>query len=310
MRCRALGAAMSVPVRVSVRGPAAARSVAARLGCVVAPLRWSTRGEAVRPDLLIVDDPSRQAVARHVARARAAGVPVATLHDLGLGLCRADLSIDGTVAGSGASLRADLAGPEYAVLHPRVHRLRAHPPARQPRQVLVALGGGRHVRRHGAALAAAICAAAPDVVVVVAAGFSAGPAPALPARCRWLRRSAPLVDAMARASVAVVSGGVTLYEACATGTPAVALAVVPAQRPTIRAFARTGAVIDAGGAWQPRAIPRAAAAVVSLVGDEAGRAGRARRARALVDGRGGARVARHLFALVSRRTAREVRDAA
>ena len=64
--------------------------------------------------------------------------------------------------------------------------------------------------------------------------------------CRWIAAPTVSADALATASVAVVAGGVTLYEACALGTPAVALAVVPAQRlTTARGLPRAGAAIDA-----------------------------------------------------------------
>ena len=45
-----------------------------------------------------------------------------------------------------------------------------------------------------------------------------------------------LHDELARAGVAVVGGGVSLYEACAHGVAAVGVPVVAAQRPTVAAF--------------------------------------------------------------------------
>ena len=56
---------------------------------------------------------------------------------------------------------------------------------------------------------------------------------------------------LAACDVAVVAGGVTLYEACAVGVPVVALAVVAAQRPAIADFAVRGAAIDAGALMDP-----------------------------------------------------------
>jgi len=75
-------------------------------------------------------------------------------------------------------------------------------------------------------------------------------------------------------TVAVVGGGVSLYEAAALGVPAVGVPVVPAQTPTVRAFARRGAAV---------AVPfkasghRAASEVVALLDDPHRRAAMARR---------------------------------
>jgi spore coat polysaccharide biosynthesis predicted glycosyltransferase SpsG len=102
-----------------------------------------------------------------------------------------------------------------------------------------------------------------------------------------------------RADIAVVAGGVTLYEACAIGTPVVATAVVPAQRPAIAGFARAGAALDGGRiGTMPRASARQVATLVAtLVKDEAARRGLAANGRRLVDGNGAARVARQIARL-------------
>jgi spore coat polysaccharide biosynthesis predicted glycosyltransferase SpsG len=87
---------------------------------------------------------------------------------------------------------------------------------------------------------------------------------------------------------------VSLYEAAAQGTPAVALAVVDAQRPTIRAFAGAGIAVDGGrlrAASAGAAIDRVARAVRVLVADPARQRVMARAGRRHVDGRGAVRVA-------------------
>ena len=121
--------------------------------------------------------------------------------------------------------------------------------------------------------------------------FGQAPLPRL-VGATWLDARAGLVTALAEADVAVVAGGVTLYEACALGVPSVGLAVVPAQRRAIRAFAKKGAVIDAGSASTlPRVLVTAAAAVADLLRDSRLRTQTAGRAQRLVDGRGALRVA-------------------
>jgi spore coat polysaccharide biosynthesis predicted glycosyltransferase SpsG len=104
-----------------------------------------------------------------------------------------------------------------------------------------------------------------------------------------------------RASVAVVAGGMTVYEACAIGTPTVALAVVPAQHAAIQALARLDAVCDGGVATSPRAVRHAAWLVTQLLSQPKRSARLAATARSVVDGQGAARVARQLEKLAMSR---------
>jgi hypothetical protein len=252
----------------------------------------------LRPDLLLIDDPWGRAATAWCRAARFAGVPVASVHDIGIGYCGADLTIDGSVIQSAG--RPDgpaLLGPRYAILAGRSRRV-----LRRSRTVLVALGGGP---RHGVALslARAIRAACPDAAVRVATGYAPNRVRPAVAGVMWIGPQRGLGDELAGASVAVVGGGVTLYEACREGTPAVAVAVVRAQRPTIRAFVRAGASLDGG----PAASPAGATHLVDqLLSDPALCRRIGRTGRAVIDGRGAQRVARALTTLVraSRRSRR------
>ena len=94
---------------------------------------------------------------------------------------------------------------------------------------------------------------------------------------------------MARASVAVVGGGVSLYEACAHGVAVVGVPVVKAQRPTVAAFVKRGA---ARGVIRGRVTPQSVAAeCAELLTDEAMRRHMARMGQRLIDGRGAFRAA-------------------
>jgi spore coat polysaccharide biosynthesis predicted glycosyltransferase SpsG len=115
----------------------------------------------------------------------------------------------------------------------------------------------------------------------------------------WLSARTGLTQALVDCDVAIVAGGVTLYEACALGTPAVALAVVPDQQRAIAEFASRGAVVDAGIA-SDMAIERAARGVARLLGDERRRRLTASRARQLVDGLGARRAAEYIQAMLAR----------
>jgi len=295
MRCRALGHALGVPPRVSLRATPATRTAAARLGFPLVADPWSLLAAHRGPRVLVVDDPSARHAQAWVRRARRLGIPVATVHDLGLGYVPADLAIDGSVRPHRAMRRhrGHLGGPAYAVLHPQVARWRGRrTTVAEPRRVLVALGGGAHVLSLAASLAGAIAARAPHATIRIAAGFAASrPLPALPAG-QWITVTDGLAEELARCEVALLAGGLGLYEACAIGVPSVALALTPAQGLAIRSLARAGVTVDAGPARDgARDARRTAALVADLLAN-----GRARRrlgaaGRALVDGGGASRVA-------------------
>ena len=296
VRCAWLARVLDAEAVVSVRGGDEAERVARRLGHRVVTGAAEDVLQREAPDLVLVDDPNGPAADRWCRAARRRCTPVASVHDLGLGRCRSDLQIDGSIhpiqpeKGSRA-----LRGPRYAVIDPAIARLRgARLPVDEPR-VLIALGGGAHASVAWN-LGRRIARRLPDVQVRVAGGFVDRRRLAPEENLRWLPPSNGLSRELSRTTVAVLAGGVTLYEACCLGVPVVALAVVPAQRPTIRAFAARGAAIDAGST---RTTPRAIEAVLALLDDERRRRSMARRARAQVDGRGVWRVAAALTQLAA-----------
>jgi spore coat polysaccharide biosynthesis predicted glycosyltransferase SpsG len=298
LRARALARAIGQQAVVSVRGGAAARAAARALGF---RLLHRAADLLAGADVLVVDDPSAPHGARWVRSARLRGIPSVAVHDAGIGAGRADLVVDGSIAARRTSRDRLLAGPTFCILDPRVRhaRRRSHGRAERRRPiVLISLGGGNQVRRHAARIVSEIDRLCPGVSIRVAGGMSRGPLPVLP-RGRWIVRRNGLGGALRAADIAVVAGGVTLYEACAIGTPAVATAVVPAQRLAIAAFAAAGAALDGGsiGAAPAAAARQVAASVASLVRDSATRRRLAVNGRRLVDGRGAARVARQISQL-------------
>jgi spore coat polysaccharide biosynthesis predicted glycosyltransferase SpsG len=304
VRCGVLADELGVAHLLSLRGSETTARQARSLG-------WALTGSTVRTlaahrlDLIVVDDPSAAHARPWVEQARRIAIPVATLHDLGLALVDSDLSIDGSLAsGAAASLR----GPRYAVLDPELLALRDCAPRRRRGRVVIALGGGAHVRRIGVEIASRLRREA-GVEVDLAPGFGPVPARALPDGCRWLASPGALPTALATATAAVVAGGMTLYESCLLATPAVGVAVVPAQRRTIRAAAAAGAVIDASAATAAQTTRKAVDAVTALVRDRARADRLGRRAGRLVDGAGAERVAAQLTRLMQS-AGRERRNAA
>jgi spore coat polysaccharide biosynthesis predicted glycosyltransferase SpsG len=167
-----------------------------------------------------------------------------------------------------------------------------------PRRILVALGGGSR-QAIAARLVRGIAARAGDVEIRVAGGFSGGRrVPALK-NGTWIDAREGLAEELSSSEVAVLAGGVTLYEACALGVPSVAVALNCGQHMTIRALARRGVTVDAGAVTGEKTRDRVAREVARLLGDPATRRRMATTGRRLVDARGAFRVAARLRQLAA-----------
>jgi UDP-2,4-diacetamido-2,4,6-trideoxy-beta-L-altropyranose hydrolase len=299
VRCRSLARALGVDTTVSVRGSRATLRAAAASGFDIRTGAVSVLSGPRRPDVLVVDDPSAQEAAIWVRRARRLHVPVATIHDLGLGYVDSDLVIDGSIEPGSETYAIGVSGPAYAVLDPSISAARELAPVRRS-GVLIALGGGEHVHRWGTALAHAILGRQPDLSVRIVEGFSRASRADDDSRLTWVPAPEGLAHELRRAAVAIVAGGLTLYEAAALGTPCVAMAVVAAQRPTIRGFATRGAAIDAGIVTEPEASDRVADAVAYLLARPTRAARLGGTAACLVDGCGVFRAAEAIRQLARR----------
>jgi spore coat polysaccharide biosynthesis predicted glycosyltransferase SpsG len=308
VRCRSLARALGVQPRVSIRGSLATRLIAAASGWSVADSSCRALFEE-RPTVLVIDDPSDYCTAAWVNAARRAGVPVATIHDLGLSHVASDLTIDGSIlTGCARSSTQGLRGPAHMILDPDVLAHRLQPEDRPPANVLIALGGGAHVHRLAARVCDAVAARISDVQIHVAAGFSSTRRRPALARGEWVTAPQGLAEELSRTTVAIVAGGITLYEACAIGVPAIALALTPTQRLTVRAIARHGAAVDAGAPPDAVAtIIHVADSTAALLADARARRRLSTAGQRLVDARGAFRVADYVRELA--RTGRAV-DAA
>jgi spore coat polysaccharide biosynthesis predicted glycosyltransferase SpsG len=299
VRARVLSRALQIerPL-VSLRGLATVRPSAERLR-----MRPVSGGAAallarLRPEVVVIDDPSAAAARVWCRAARQAGIPVASLHDLGTALCGADLAIDGSIVrlphGDADDKGAGrlLVGVRYAVLDDALRSVKRNRTATSP--VLIALGGGprRSVARR---LAMALRDARPGLSIRVAGGFAEGEAGERRG-ITWLAPKPGLARELARCRVAITGGGVSLYEAVTLRTPVVAWPVVKAQAPTVEAFGRRGLAVAVMPG--PRRVRRAVDAVLSVV-DAPGAVGMRPRA-AGFDGRGAARVAAAIMRLAGR----------
>ena len=302
VRCRSLARALGVRPLIAIRGGQPARAAARALGCDViegAPAAVIAR---VAPQVVVVDDPIASNARRWIACARRAGCRVVTVHDLGLGACDGDLVVDGSIVvrrggPEGPPLRTFLTGPRFALLDPAfASPLRAVRHPRTPR-VLIALGGGPRAVL-GYSIARAVRREMPWVSIRIAGGFAVASA-AHRHRIAWTGPLNGLASELAACDVAVVGGGVSLYEAGARGVAAVAVPVVVPQRPTVRGFVTAGAAL--GDATTAPDAERVARDVVRLLRQPALRTALAGQGRKLVDGRGAGRVAEAIRRLVAGR---------
>jgi spore coat polysaccharide biosynthesis predicted glycosyltransferase SpsG len=298
VRSISLARAMGVRPLLSLRGPAEVQDTAIALGADVLTDGAPRSVTLLRPDVLVVDDPIASATRPWVAAARRAGTVVVTIHDLGLGFAGGDVVIDGSVTRRARvpSPRVGLTGARYAILDPSLAASSGRRRADRERRVLVALGGGPR-REIARSIAEAITAADPRARIRIAGGFAVAPSEATK-NITWISPRRGLGDELSRATVAVVGGGVSLYEACALGVPTVTVPVVASQMPTVRAFARRGAAV----AMPLRAAgDRTAAEVIALLDDPRRRAILRRRSMRLVDGRGAERAAAAVLSFAERR---------
>jgi spore coat polysaccharide biosynthesis predicted glycosyltransferase SpsG len=298
-RAIVLAQALGRPVALHLRG--AAEPPAGWLTTAGGPARSLA---ALQPRVLVVDDPHAGYACRWVEAARRLGVPSVSLHDVGLAAVPSDLAIDGSLATRRWwPARRVLTGARYAVIAAgpdggrRAARSRAV-------TVAISLGGGQHAASIGL-IVHAIRRAVPDARLLVAAGLHGRVVQDLPAGVHAMTLAHGLGPLLRQADIAVLGGGVSLYEAAAAGVPAVAAPVVSAQDVTVRAFARAGLAASAGPFTpdlQERA-RRVAYRVRELANNPLARGAMRRRGPGVVDGRGARRVARAIVSLVEARDA-------
>jgi UDP-2,4-diacetamido-2,4,6-trideoxy-beta-L-altropyranose hydrolase len=190
-----------------------------------------------------------------------------------------------------------LIGPEYALLRDEYAGVAARKRHREgpPAKVIVALGGGVVAGELTQRVLAGIAQGfGTQTELTLLAGFDDGRmlvesgALAPFARAEVKSNLPSIVELLLEADVAVVSGGVTKYEAAATATAAVTVATVPHQESWASSYADLGASLYAGGASDLTA-EKVAASCRRLL-DGATRRATGERGAALVDGRGAQRV--------------------
>lgn len=100
---------------------------------------------------------------------------------------------------------------------------------------------------------------------------------------------------LAAADVALIAGGQTIYEAGALGIPAVAVEIASNQRPQMDAFARAGAVLDAGASNDPATASRIVQMLGGLIVSQQERQRLSDAAKSLVNRKGAILVAQEIL---------------
>src|SRR5687767_7184082 len=122
VRCVSFARALGVRPLLAIRGSQKVKEAALAFGADVLPDASPRVIRALRPDIVIVDDPVATAARRWMAAARRAGALVVSVHDLGIGCRESDLVIDGSITRTKRGRRGSrsLVGSRFALLDPRV----------------------------------------------------------------------------------------------------------------------------------------------------------------------------------------------
>jgi UDP-2,4-diacetamido-2,4,6-trideoxy-beta-L-altropyranose hydrolase len=250
------------------------------------------------PNAVLIDTRRVQSLEYLLKIARNRGIPVISIHDLGLSPLPSDILIDGSIAPAFQEANSQystiLTGTDFMILDPVYHLLhqRRKRISQKIQSIFINLGGGDSHQYYSRVLEG-LRLWAHEAEVVAVPGFISWGQKRLeemdwyPLRFRW--EYAATDQFLFRADLAITAGGLAAYEALCTGTPLLALSFDSLQQVTIRALAAAGACIDLGSGDDLD--PRVLAATLSKIGVGCNaRKILSMRGRKIVDGRGAARV--------------------
>lgn len=217
-------------------------------------------------------------MSRDVLSAIAAASALVVIQDVGEPPADAELVVyPSDPAPSG---RRRLNGPEYALVSARFSALSPREPSATVETILVTTGAGDPGGR-AAELALTARQSLPDAGVLLLVGPQG--AVQAPPGIEAVGPVDDLADLLKDVDLVVCGGGGTMVEVCAAGIPAAVTVLAPNQEPIVELLAAAGAVarLDRGEPLE----------VLDGLADRGPRAALMRTARAVIDGRGPARVA-------------------
>jgi spore coat polysaccharide biosynthesis predicted glycosyltransferase SpsG len=207
------------------------------------------------PAAILIDTRLTEGLDGLIRCAKTRGIPVISIHDLGLNPLPSDVIIDGSIAPAhhdvSHSSTACYSGTNYMILDPVYHYL--HQQGRQInkeiRSIFINLGGGNSGEFYLRVLEG-IKLWAREVEVIGVPGFASWGQESFaekdwtPLHFRW--ESETIEKILARADLAITAGGIAAYEALCVGTPLLALSYDHLQQITIAMLSSSGACIDLG----------------------------------------------------------------
>ncbi len=259
------------------------------------------------PSMVLFDTRRTRSAEAVVLALRRTGIPVASVHDMGLDLLPSDLLIDGSILArlpESLTLAACVfSGPAYLVLDPSFETSSVWRRCVSPKiaRVHISLGGGDS-SGFFPSIVEGLRLLGRSIEVVAQAGFVATNRMALagvetaPLRFTWANRNDRTSDLLAAADLAVTAGGLSAYEALAAGTPLLAVAHDKHQHRTISEMVKRRVCVDLGRGAEivPAELARRVEALDSC---PPLRQQMADSGRCLIDGRGVFRVVRLLYRL-------------
>jgi UDP-2,4-diacetamido-2,4,6-trideoxy-beta-L-altropyranose hydrolase len=260
------------------------------------------------PSAILIDTLDPKGLDCLMANARDRGIPVISIHDLGLNPLPSDIIIDGSIAPACTDSRPraiSYSGTDFMILDPayRFLRQRRMQIREKIQSVLINLGGGDSHKFFPRVLEG-LRLWNHEVEVVGIPGFIAWGQESLgrkdwyPMRFRW--ESASIARFHTKADLAITTGGLAAYEALCAGTPLFALSCDHFQQSAITAIAAEGACMDLGSGDDLD--PVHLANMLSIINaDHAERRLFSLRGRRMVDGRGAERVSEIIRQLIRKR---------
>jgi spore coat polysaccharide biosynthesis predicted glycosyltransferase SpsG len=218
-----------------------------------APLEklWGLRPE---PAAILIDTRVTDGLELLIAAARQRGIPVVSIHDLGLALLPSDVLVDGSIAPAtdSPSPKSEIfRGALYMVLDAsfcRLHRM-PKPISEKIKSVWVNLGGGDS-RRYFLKIMHGLRSWGRELTVTGAPGFASWGQESLgrqdwrPLQFHW--ETGEIARSLYEADLAITAGGLSAYESLCSGTPLMALSYDAHQQRTIGALSEMGACVDLG----------------------------------------------------------------
>jgi spore coat polysaccharide biosynthesis predicted glycosyltransferase SpsG len=251
------------------------------------------------PAAILIDTRLPHGLNELISRARNRGIPVISIHDLGLNMLPSDIIIDGSIVPLDQSVTyrnaRSFSGAEYMVLDPiyRILSLQEKTIQEKIRTIYINLGGGNSGQYYWKVLKG-LKLWGREIEVIGVPGFVSWGQEVLakidwgPLHFRWESRD--IERLLFNADLAITAGGISAYEALCTGTPLLALSYDRLQKRTVRRMSRSCACIDLG--LGEELVPdRLAGILAGIDVDCTNRKTLSRRGRNLVDGLGSERVA-------------------